>query len=231
MKIIKDIKIKVKKAYFTTSAAIVLFIIIAGCVSMQAQPISVVSLRNVAPVNPAGLVYMLTVNASSTNVPITHLSARFMVTKDFVAGTTFQAPVTFNFPDINQSNPLMPGQTASDTSGLIVEPFRLLETNGTTPVLIQGTLQNGQSFSYWTNGTFVWTRPNYSQDQQEKNVIKRGTFIFKMGNASSVQEHRNAIHNLSLYLEKLLNLTSDEAVSIGCNGDNCTYEVIKINKK
>jgi hypothetical protein len=227
MRIIKDIEIKVKKANFTTSAAIVLVIIIAGCVSMQPHPISVVSLQDVAPVNPAGSVYMLTVNTSSTNVPVTHLSAQFMVTKDFVAGTTFQVPVKFNFPDINQSNQLMPGQTASDTSGFIVEPFGLLETNGTIPVLIQGTLQNGQSFSYWTNGTFDWMRqPNYSQDQ-EKNVIKRGTFIFKIGKPSSDQELRNALHNRSLYIEKLLNLTPDEAVSMGCNGDNCTYEVIK----
>jgi len=35
MKSIKDIEIKEKKVYFTTSAAIVLFIIIAGCISTQ----------------------------------------------------------------------------------------------------------------------------------------------------------------------------------------------------
>ncbi len=61
--------------------------------------------------------------------------------------------ISFTFPDINQSNPLMPGQTVSETSGAVVGPVQILNINGTAAVFIEGTLQNGQSFSYWTNDT------------------------------------------------------------------------------
>jgi hypothetical protein len=119
--------IKGKKVYFTTSAAIVLFIIIAGCVSTQPhatlRPISVVSVQpgcarfDDGGCIPAGPAFTLTLNASSTNVSITHLSATVIL---FIEGEpTYQTPVVFAFPDINQSNPLMPGQTASETSGAI----------------------------------------------------------------------------------------------------------------
>ncbi len=195
MKIIKDIEIKEKKVYFTTSIAIVLFIIIAGCVSTQPhttlvqttsqitptptpatsspplqeklpnktlRPVSVVSVQpGCARIkignsgeygcSPGGPAYTLTLNASSTNVPVTHLSA--MLILYMVTDSTFHKSVGFTFPNINQSNPLMPGQTASDTSGGTIGPVDVLITNGTTTVLIEGTLQNGQSFSYWTNDT------------------------------------------------------------------------------
>ncbi len=180
--------IKEKKVYFTTSAAIVLFIIIAGCVSTQPHatpvptapqttptpatvssspqeklpsktfyPISVVSVQSECArlgdngCNPAGPAFTLTLNASATNVPVTHLSATLILIKGYAR--PIHIPVGFTFPDINQSNPLMPGQTASETSGAIVGPVDVLNTNGTTTLLIVGTLQNGQSFSYWTNET------------------------------------------------------------------------------
>ncbi len=170
-----------KNVYFTTSAAIVLSIIIAGCVSTQPHatqvptspqttstpapqekfpsktlhPISVVSVQPgcARPLCvPGGPAFTLTLNASSTNLPVTHLSATVMLNK--VEGEQFvHIPVGFTFTDINQSNPLMPGQTASETSGAVTGPVDVLITNGTTTVLIGGTLQNGQSFSYWTNET------------------------------------------------------------------------------
>ncbi len=150
--------IKGKVVYFTKCAAIVLFIIIAGCVSTQPHatlhPISVVSveagcaLADNGDCIPSGPAFTLTLNASSTNVPVTHLSAMLMLTD----GQT-HSPISFTFPNINQSNPLMPGQTASENSGAMVGPVYVLSINGTAAVFIEGMLQNGQSFSYWTNDT------------------------------------------------------------------------------
>ncbi|VVB87139.1 Uncharacterised protein [uncultured archaeon] len=184
--------IKVKKVYFTTSAAVVLFIIIAGCISTQPHatpvptvpqttptliptpatfspppqeklpsktlhPISIASVQSGCArfggngCIPAGPAFTLKLNASSTNVPVTHLSATLILFR--MDEPTLHILVGFTFPDINQSNPLMPGQTASETSGAVVGPVDVLNTNGTATVLIEGTLQNGQSFSYWTNET------------------------------------------------------------------------------
>lgn len=190
MKIIKDIEIKEKKIYFTTSVAIVLFIIIAGCVSTQPhttpvqtasqttpilatssppqqeklpsktlRPISVVSVQSGCArvkinggigCNPGGPAFTVTLNASSINVPVTHLSATLMLMRGH---PTLYKSVGFTFPNINQSNPLMPNQTVSETSGAVIGPVDVLITNGTATVLIEGILQNGQSFSYWTNDT------------------------------------------------------------------------------
>jgi hypothetical protein len=161
MRIIKDMKIKVKKVYFTTCAAIVLFIIIAGCVSTQPHatihPISVVaSVQTVpwctpgSPCNPAGPPSWVTVNvnASSTDVPVTQLSLTVLLAWG-------DKPVICDNFGISEGNPLMPGQTASATCGRRRNgpQVDLLKVNGTTAVLIEGTLQNGQSFSYWTNET------------------------------------------------------------------------------
>ncbi|VVB90378.1 Uncharacterised protein [uncultured archaeon] len=190
MKIIKDMEIKVKKIYFTTSAAIVLFIIIAGCISTQPhttpvqtasqptptsatsspppqeklpnktlRPISVVTSVQVSSpcsgnvCSPGGPASRITVNAtSSTDVPVTQLSAMVFFPHPY-APTSPVISRNFTFPDINQSNPLMPGRTASETLDAVLGPVQLLITNGTATVLIEGTLQNGQSFSYWTNDT------------------------------------------------------------------------------
>ncbi len=191
MKIIKDMEIKFKKVYFTTSAAIVVFIIIAGCISpqprttpvqttsqitptptpatsspppqeklpnMTIRPISLVSAENSGcfeikdvGCSPAGPAFTVTLNASSTDVPVIFLSAKLMlITQPPGSGPNY--PLSFTFPNINQSNPLMPNQTASATSGS-VGPVEVLSINGTPAVFIEGTLQNGQSFSYWTNDT------------------------------------------------------------------------------
>jgi hypothetical protein len=193
MKIIKAIKIKVKKVYFTTSAAIVLFIIIAGCVSTQPhttqvqtasqtiptptpatssppqqeklpsktlRPISVVASVQIgpSPTIPGGVIspggppswVTVTVNANSTDVAVTKLSATVLL-----ALGDKPAPAVCNNFSISERNPLMPGQTALATCGYRVRgsPVDLLKVNGTAAVLIEGTLQNGQSFSYWTNDT------------------------------------------------------------------------------
>ncbi len=177
--------IKVKKVYFTMSVAIVLLIIIAGCISTQPnttpiqttsqsiptpattsppqqeklpvktlRPISVVSVQSGCPAQgcvPGGPAWTLTLNASSTSVPVTHLSATLMLMKEDEPTNHF--PVRYTFPNVNQSNPLMPNQTASETSGWVIGPAGPMITNSTVTVFIEGTLQNGQSFSYWTNDT------------------------------------------------------------------------------
>ncbi len=177
-----------KKVYFASSVAIVLFIIIAGCVSTQPyttpvqttsqitptptpatssppqqeklpgktlRPITLVSAENSGcfkikdgSCSPAGPAFTVTLNASSTDVPVIYLSAKLMLT----VSSGHQYSLSFTFPNINQSNPLMPNQTASATSGS-VGPVDVLSINGTPAVFIEGTLQNGQSFSYWTNDT------------------------------------------------------------------------------
>ncbi|MCX9010153.1 MAG: hypothetical protein OIN66_03420 [Candidatus Methanoperedens sp.] len=179
-----------KKVYFTTFA-VVLFIIIAGCVSTQPhttpvqtisqttptptpatssppqqekhpnktlRPISVVTSVQVSSpcsgnvCNPAGPSSRITVNAtSSTDVPVTHLSATVFFVPPY-APTSPAVSVGFSF-HVSEGNPLMPGQTVSETSYAVIGPVQLLNANGTAAVLISGKLQNGQSFSYWTNET------------------------------------------------------------------------------
>ncbi len=190
MKIIKDIKIKVKKVYFTTSVAIVLFIIIAGCVSTQPhstlvptepqptptitptfspppqeklpnktlRPISVIVSAQTGPVStipgggisPAGPPSWIAVNvnASSTDVPVIQLSTTVL---DYD-----RVPVVCDNFGINEKNPLMPGQNASTTCGYrsLGAPVDLFIVNSTAAVLVEGALQNGQSFRYWTNETY-----------------------------------------------------------------------------
>ncbi len=86
-------------------------------------------------------------NASSTDVPVIQLSTT-------VLDYDRELLVCDNF-GINATNPLMPGQNASTTCGYrnLGAPVDLFIVNGTPPVLIKGTLQDGQSFRYWTNET------------------------------------------------------------------------------
>ncbi len=156
--------IKVKWIYFTISIAIVLFIIIAGCISTQPhttskplRPISVIASAQTGPwptipgggVSPAGppTWIAVNVNASSTDVPVIQLSTTVLeYDRVSVACENF---------GISVQHPLMPGQNASTTCGYrnLGAPADLLIVNGTPAVFIEGTLQNGQSFSYWTNDT------------------------------------------------------------------------------
>jgi hypothetical protein len=101
--------------------------------------------------NPAGASFKLTVNASSTDVPVTQLSAKLIIVKPnpiFIFRYTIPVDFTFN---ISQSNPLMPGQTASAIHGTIVGPIDFVYANNTTPLYIEGKLQNGQTFNYEIN--------------------------------------------------------------------------------
>jgi len=106
-------------------------------------PISVVSVQNMGPPVPAGPTIKVTLKANSTDAPVTKLSATLSIinASPIIGGGT----MTFDFPGINQSNPLMSGQTISQTLIFISAAY---DPNGTYPLLIEGTLQNGQKFSY-----------------------------------------------------------------------------------
>jgi len=107
------------------------------------HPIDVVSVQGVMPPVPAGVIIRVTLKANSTaDVPVTKLTAKL-----FIIGKNG----TFNFPNINQSNPLISGQTALQTLS-IIGPATYF-SDSPYPLLIEGTLQNGQTFSYWTNVT------------------------------------------------------------------------------
>ncbi len=106
------------------------------------HPINVVSVQEVKPPVPAGVIIRVTLQANSTDAPVTKLSARL-----FIIGKNG----TFNFPNINQSNPLISNQTASQTLSIIGPAAYFLDSP--YPMHIEGTLQNGQTFSYWTNVT------------------------------------------------------------------------------
>ncbi len=121
------------------------------------RPVSVVASAQSGPCptvpggecNPAGppTWIMVNVNASSTDVPVIQLSTT-------VINYDREPLVCDNF-GVNEKNPLMPGQNVSTTCGYrsLGQPVDLFIVNGTPAVLIEGTLQSGQSFSYWTNDT------------------------------------------------------------------------------
>ncbi len=89
----------------------------------------------------------MNVNASATDVPVIQLST---IVLDY-----WREPVVCDNFGINVQHPLMPGQNASTTCGYrgAGAPVDLLIVNHTPVVHIEGKLQNGQSFSYWTNDT------------------------------------------------------------------------------
>jgi hypothetical protein len=101
-------------------------------------PIIVVSVQGVYPIVPAGPTIKITLKSNNTDVPITSLSATLSVGKN----------QRYDFPSINQSHPLMPGQTASQTL-IIIGPAGY-DSDSTYPLHIEGMLQNGQTFNYTT---------------------------------------------------------------------------------
>ena len=116
--------------------------------SVQYGPIVTGPGGEISPAGPSSWV-ALNVNASSTDAPVIQLST--MVLTDYRGSL----PVVCDNFGINMQHPLIPGQNASTTCGYrgLGAPVYLLIVNGTSAVLVEGTLQNGQSFSYWTNDT------------------------------------------------------------------------------
>ncbi len=117
-------------------------LVVSGCLlsTKDNEPVTVISVQGVHPFAPAGPTIKITLKSNNTDVPITSLSA----TLSIIARNQI-----YDFPNINQSHPLMPGQTASQTL-TIVGPAAYV-SDGIYPVHIDGTLQNGQTFNYTIN--------------------------------------------------------------------------------
>jgi hypothetical protein len=114
-------------------------LVVSGCVlsTKDNEPVTVISVQGVYPIVPAGPTIKITLKSNNTDVPITSLSA----TLSIIAKNQ-----RYDFPNINQSHPLMPGQTVSQTL-VIVGPAGY-DSDSTYPLHIEGMLQNGQTFSY-----------------------------------------------------------------------------------
>lgn len=114
--------------------------------SVQYGPIVTGPGGEISPAGPASWV-ALNVNASSTDIPVIQLSTTVLT------GYRGSLHVVCDNFGINMQHPLMPGQNASTTCGYrgLGAPVYLLIVNGTPAVLVEGTLQNRQSFNYWTN--------------------------------------------------------------------------------
>lgn len=125
-------------------------------------PISVVSVQEMGPPVPAGPTIKVTLKSNST---VTKLSATLTIinASPIVGGGSG----TFDFPDINQSNPLMPGQTTWQTLIFVSANY---DPNDTYPLLIEGMLQNGQTFSYMS--PVMITQPMTSTPAPTPLVIK-----------------------------------------------------------
>lgn len=137
------------------------------------QPLNVISVQwtciGAVCSSPGGSSISVTLSVNSTDMPITNLSA----TLSLLNGTSLLLPpIHLAFPNITNSNPLMPGQTASQTSDKIMVPMDFINFQNSLvcgnfsqyvpcvghgdngfPLLIEGRLQNGQTFSYLTNVT------------------------------------------------------------------------------
>jgi hypothetical protein len=106
----------------------------------QHSPVWVISVESVYPIVPAGPVIKITLKSNNTDVPITSLSATLSI---------IDRNQRYDFPNVNQSHPLMPGQTASQT--LILVGPSAYKSDSTYPLHIEGALQNGQTFNYTIN--------------------------------------------------------------------------------
>ncbi len=107
--------------------------------------------RGILPAGGPPTWIMVNVNASSADAPVIQLSTTIL---DYDS-----RPLVCNF-SINKNNPLMPGQNISTTCGYhsLGAPVVTFITNGNATVriatvLVEGTLQNGQTFRYLTNET------------------------------------------------------------------------------
>lgn len=116
----------------------------SGCAqsTKNIEPVTVVSVQGVYPIVPAGPTIKIILKSNNTDVPITGLSATLSI---------IEKSQIYGFPKINQSHPLMPGQTASQTL-VIIGPAGYV-SDSTYPLHIEGKLMNGQTFSYTINVT------------------------------------------------------------------------------
>ena len=99
-----------------------------------ARPVAVVSVVGpVPPITPGGPSITITLENTSTS-PITSLTASL----------SLDVPYDYTF-DVTESAPLVPGQSASQTTAQIRGGF---QGGASYPLSIEGTLQNGTTFAY-----------------------------------------------------------------------------------
>jgi len=98
------------------------------------EPIEVISVSGpLQPINPGGPIVEITLKNASDE-PVVSLTASLELSRSF----------TFNF-DVNPTNPLLPGKSTSSRLTLIGGGFNDAISY---PLVINGTLQSGEAFSY-----------------------------------------------------------------------------------
>jgi len=108
--------------------------------SASARPVDVVSVTGpIPPYNPGGPVVSITLK-NTGDAPIASLNAGLQLPN---AGGT-STPYTFVF-NVNSSDPLLPGQSITQTRTLINAGF---DSSVEYPLTISGALTNGTQFSY-----------------------------------------------------------------------------------
>ncbi len=108
-----------------------------SCPGGTSLPVVVDSVTLVPPYTPAGPTIQVTLSASGEQTPITNLTAVLSLTGK---------NQTFEFSGVSASSPLLEGQLASQTE-TVVGPVSV-DTNATYPMTIEGSFQDGQTFSY-----------------------------------------------------------------------------------
>lgn len=105
--------------------------------TISSSPVSAVSAQVVTPYLPAGPTIKVTIYAALPGIPITHISAMLELTS---------RNQTYEFPDITQTNPFLPGGMASQTL-TIIGPVSW-NSDIRYPIVVSGTLLDGGKFSF-----------------------------------------------------------------------------------
>ncbi len=100
-------------------------------------PIITVSAQLVNPPNPGGPTVRVVIYAASQGEPIIHISAVLVLTG---------RNQTYEFPDVTQDDPLLPGSSVSETL-TIIGPVSL-NSDIMYPILVSGTLMDGGKFNF-----------------------------------------------------------------------------------
>jgi hypothetical protein len=115
------------------------------------EPIEIVSVVGpVPPYTPAGPAVEITLKNAGVE-PVISLTATIEVS------SAFGFPFDFTFDDVTPSHALQPNGSTSDTRCLIGGGF---SSNGSYPLTINATLQNGAKFVYTKPVQIVQPRPN-----------------------------------------------------------------------
>jgi hypothetical protein len=128
---------------------------VSGChpvsTSQNQEPIEIVSvLGPVPPFTPGGPAVKITLKNVGVELVISSTATLEVFS---VIGTPFD----FTFDDVSPTNPLQPNRSTSATRCLIGGGF---SSNGSYPLTINATLQNGANFVYTKLVQIVEPRPN-----------------------------------------------------------------------